>query len=444
MAYSLSIDLNLGAGNAGLTLTPALFDSANSAAAGLTTTTMVEVAASSGSYLWTGTIPDGHRGYISFSSGATFKTKVVLNASEVENPDVKTSTRSSHTAADVWAAGTRTLTSFGTLATDVWAVGTRTLTGFGTLVADVATAVWSAVSRTLTSSAAPSAAVIAAAVWDEPRNTHLALGSFGIADQVVRDGQAQGGGASTLTLDASASATNDFYKNDVVFLKVGTGAGQVNIISGYVGATKVATMLVPWGVTPDATSCFVILPLALIPGASNITSADIWAFPTRTLTGFGTLVVDTAAAVWAYATRTLTMTAAQIVALLDGTTMTITRGQTVSIPITGLGNISARTKLYLTIKDALGDADADAIVQIEETAGLLRLNGVAGTAGQGSLTVTNATTGAITVGLLPVASATLPAPQNYRYDVRMIAGAVVTPLTQGVFTVNPEVTKAIS
>lgn len=65
--------------------------------------------------------------------------------------DVAVSTRSTLTAADVWAHTTRTLTSFGTLVSDiasaVWSAGSRTLTSFGTLVSDI----WSAASRTLTS-----------------------------------------------------------------------------------------------------------------------------------------------------------------------------------------------------------------------------------------------------------------------------------------------------
>lgn len=38
-------------------------------------------------------------------------------------------TRSSHSAADVWAVGTRTLTSFGTLIASIWTYATRTITG---------------------------------------------------------------------------------------------------------------------------------------------------------------------------------------------------------------------------------------------------------------------------------------------------------------------------
>lgn len=49
--------------------------------------------------------------------------------------DAAISSRSSHSAADVWAVGTRTLTSFGSLVADVtaavWAAASRTLTAFG-------------------------------------------------------------------------------------------------------------------------------------------------------------------------------------------------------------------------------------------------------------------------------------------------------------------------
>lgn len=42
--------------------------------------------------------------------------------------DATVSSRSSHTATNVWAVGTRTLTSFGSLIADIWAYVTRTLT----------------------------------------------------------------------------------------------------------------------------------------------------------------------------------------------------------------------------------------------------------------------------------------------------------------------------
>lgn len=54
-------------------------------------------------------------------------------AAKVDNADAATSTRSSHSAADVWAAGTRTLTSFGTLVADIWGQATSALTTIGSI-----------------------------------------------------------------------------------------------------------------------------------------------------------------------------------------------------------------------------------------------------------------------------------------------------------------------
>jgi len=66
------------------------------------------------------------------STALTNATWTDVRAVKLDNADVATSTRSSHSAADVWASATRTLTSFGTLAADVWASSTRTLTSLGT------------------------------------------------------------------------------------------------------------------------------------------------------------------------------------------------------------------------------------------------------------------------------------------------------------------------
>ena len=111
----------------------------------------------------------------------------------VDNVNAAIASRSSHTAADVWAAGTRVLTAGTNIAlakgvgvtglndldaagirsavglasanldtqidvlptaaetaTSVWAAGARTLTSFGTLVADTATTIWAAGTRVLT------------------------------------------------------------------------------------------------------------------------------------------------------------------------------------------------------------------------------------------------------------------------------------------------------
>lgn len=53
-------------------------------------------------------------------------------------------------------------------------------------------------------------------------------------------GTAQAGASNTLTLAATASATDDAYKGKFLRLLTGSGSDQYREISTYVGATKVA------------------------------------------------------------------------------------------------------------------------------------------------------------------------------------------------------------
>jgi hypothetical protein len=71
-----------------------------------------------------------------------------------------------------------------------------------------------------------------------------------------RTGTAQAGASTTITLDASASATDDIYNGSTITITGGTGSGQVRVISDYVGSTKVATVSVAFATTPDNTSTF--------------------------------------------------------------------------------------------------------------------------------------------------------------------------------------------
>jgi len=74
-------------------------------------------------------------------------------------------------------------------------------------------------------------------------------------------GTAQGGGANSITLSASASATNDLYNGEAIQITGGTGFGQnANIITAYNGTSKVATVRDTWVTNPDGTSTFVIQP----------------------------------------------------------------------------------------------------------------------------------------------------------------------------------------
>lgn len=92
--------------------------------------------------------------------------------------------------------------------------------------------------------------------------------------QSVRSNTAQAGASTSITLDASASATTDFYINHLVLLTGGTGAGQARYITAYNGTTKVATVSA-WATNPDNTSTFALLAGDAIPGATAPSAATI-------------------------------------------------------------------------------------------------------------------------------------------------------------------------
>ena len=77
---------------------------------------------------------------------------------------------------------------------------------------------------------------------------------------MLEAGTAQAGAASTITLDAGASATSAIYADNFIMLTAGTGIGQTRVIGAYDGGTKIATVVPAWTTTPDATSVYQIIP----------------------------------------------------------------------------------------------------------------------------------------------------------------------------------------
>lgn len=104
--------------------------------------------------------------------------------------------------------------------------------------------------------------------------------------QMIRTKLATAGAASTITLDAAASAVDSFYNDLSIALLGGTGADQVRVITGYVGATKVATVNRAWSTVPDATSVFSLARGADVWDAlqgTEITNANLTAVATRSM-----------------------------------------------------------------------------------------------------------------------------------------------------------------
>jgi len=111
----------------------------------------------------------------------------------------------------------------------------------------------------------------------------------------VNEGLAAAGGASTITLNSNAVATDNIYNGQWVYIRGGTGSDQVRMVLSYVGATKVATVFPAWTTAPDSTSVYMMLPAGYVQGIGAAGIADT-AFTAGALTAIGGAPWDIATA----------------------------------------------------------------------------------------------------------------------------------------------------
>lgn len=148
---------------------------------------------------------------------------------------------------------------------------------------------------------------------------------------------------------------------------------------------------------------------------------------------------------WSAAVRTLTQSAASVTATVTGSDISVKRGDSWSISLTGLGDITGRTKLWFTAKSSYGDTDVLSICQIVETTGLVYINGAAATtAANGVLTVDDESAGDITITLDEAETKNLTKITNALYDIQVLNGGDVTTLTEGYFSITEDVTRAVA
>jgi hypothetical protein len=136
-----------------------------------------------------------------------------------------------------------------------------------------------------------------------------------------------------------------------------------------------------------------------------------------------------------------------VVSVVNGDDIEVSSHTTWQINLTGLGNISTRTKCYFTVKAApAGQADTEALLQIEETAGLLRIDGAApSSALLGSLVVTNQVTGAVTVTVDETLTGLAPR-IGYTWEVKTIEVTTghADRIATGTFAIDASVTRAVT
>lgn len=241
-------------------------------------------------------------------------------------------------------------------------------------------------------------------------------------------------------------------------VNLGAGlAGQAANIRAQLRGTNGATVggLVSTGFTEVGTKGTYAWHYAAYPDGFEGTvefsiSGTVWSIIGINNADFGVTTDATAEeiadAVWAHDPRTLTSSAAQTAAELEGDDLALLRGDTWDQAFTGLGNITGRTKLWFTAKVSEQDLDTAAIIQIEEGAGLLYLNGAAPvSAADGSITVTNATTGALTIHLEEARTAELVPATGLWYDIQWrSSGGDTRTIVSGRLTVARDVTRVTS
>lgn len=294
---------------------------------------------------------------------------------------------------------------------------------------DIDTSLYDVVGVFSTASAAVSEKVSPAVRWDgaERWSTELARIDATITSRLALASYTAPDNASIATLLARvigtlAAGTHQPQSGDAY-----TVAGLIKIVTDKL-ATMLQTIGLNWQFTTEA--------LWLAPtGDANISDTD---------------KTDIAQRAWDsdyVQERTLSVSGENIVdSVLADNNISAHRGDTMILPITGLGSLAADDILVFTVKELkdLSADDTQARIQIQEAQGLLIFNRAAPVdATDGDLTVDDRTDGDITISLIAARMAELPA-QKYRYDIqRFKANGQVDTRRQGYFTVNEDVTRRV-
>jgi hypothetical protein len=206
-------------------------------------------------------------------------------------------------------------------------------------------------------------------------------------------------------------------------------------------ASKIYAFTFPAGITTvgDYKCAIYVYAVDGIPAETD--AGPVWL---EDLYWDGDSLASGAEEVWSYGTRTLTQTGASLAAVVDGTSLTLHRGDTLSLSLTGVGNISSRNKLWWAWKDSPNRPDSESQLYVEETLGLVYVGGSTPTTGQSaSITVTNATTGNLTITVSAAAMAALSAASG-TWELQMLSGSTVTTLQSGTVEVTSDVVLATS
>ena len=140
----------------------------------------------------------------------------------------------------------------------------------------------------------------------------------------------------------------------------------------------------------------------------------------------------------------ITIPAPVAIASQEPSTISVLRGDTLRVSLPLLGDITTRTKLVMTAKVNVNDADTQAVFQVIEGIGLTCLNGcTVANANLANLTVNDASTGATSLVLGAELTAEL-AVRDLIWDVQVILSTGIVSPIRGPLVVIADVTRSVT
>ena len=280
-------------------------------------------------------------------------------------------------------------------------------------------------------------------LWKGTAPEYLDANNLVQSAAVLSDNATHGGAGAVLQLK-KVYINNDDYGGKAVEIIGTANEGKGVVITGRNGNDIVADIVGNLTGTVDEVGALnsnaqqnVADALKSAPTAGDPTPGSVYAY----------LAAAEPADIWSYVTRTLTQSSTSTTDSTTAGSISRRRGDSWSISLT-LGAITGYTSLWFTVKAATSDADTAAIFQIKKNAsgsgdGLLYVNGAtASSAALGSITVSDATTGAVIIALDETITDDLT-PASYSYDCQaLISGSVSTP-DSGTFTITADVTRVV-
>jgi len=122
------------------------------------------------------------------------------------------------------------------------------------------------------------------------------------------------------------------------------------------------------------------------------------------------------------------------------------RGTTWNINIGSLGTLTGLTQLWFTVRKNADDTDANSLLQVALSGGLLVFNGASVSSSLGSITVVDYSLGEIDITISPSATVDAPVRDNYNYDIKAVIAGVTSMLSIGEnrFIVRKDITRKIA